>query len=67
MHVSIEGSVALFLLGAAAHLFATTSMGIFLDTFARSMPQFGLLVILTIVPLELLAGGARSCRCWCRT
>ena len=58
MRVPIEGSVGLFLLGAAAHLFATTSMGIFLGTFARSMPQFGLLVILTIVPLELLSGGS---------
>ncbi len=58
MHVPIEGSIGLFLLGAAAHLFATTSMGIFLGTFARSMPQFGLLVILTIVPLELLSGGS---------
>jgi ABC-2 type transport system permease protein len=58
MRVPIEGSIALFLLGAAAHLFATTSMGIFLGTFARSMPQFGLLVILTIVPLELLSGGS---------
>lgn len=58
MHVPIEGSVALFLLGVAAHLFATTSMGIFLGTLARSMPQFGLLVILTIVPLELLSGGS---------
>ncbi|MDF0488073.1 ABC transporter permease [Sphingomonas sp. H39-1-10] len=58
MHVPIAGSIALFLVGAAAHLFATTSMGIFLGTFARSMPQFGLLVILTIVPLELLSGGS---------
>jgi len=58
MRVPIAGSLALFLLGAVAHLFATTSMGIFLATFARSMPQFGLLVILTIVPLELLSGGS---------
>lgn len=58
MHVPIHGSVALFLLGTAVHLFATTSMGIFLGTLARSMPQFGLLVILTIVPLELLSGGS---------
>ena len=36
-------SVALFLAGATLHLFATTSMGIFLGTFARSMPQFALL------------------------
>ncbi|WP_157216542.1 ABC transporter permease [Flavisphingomonas formosensis] len=58
MGVPIEGSVVLFLLGAAAHLFATTSMGILLGTVARSMPQFGLLVILTILPLELLSGGS---------
>lgn len=57
MRVPIEGSVALFLLGAACHLFATTSMGIFLGTVARSMPQFGLLTMLTIMPLELLSGG----------
>ena len=57
LHVPVEGSVALFLVGAALHLFATTSMGIFLATLARSMPQFGLLLILTLVPLQLLSGG----------
>ena len=56
--VSIEGSVALFLCGAAAHLFATTSMGIFMATFARSMPQFGLLLILILIPLQMLSGGS---------
>ncbi|MBB5448112.1 MULTISPECIES: hypothetical protein [unclassified Paraburkholderia] len=34
LHVPIEGSVALFLAGAALHLFATTSMGIFMATHA---------------------------------
>jgi len=58
LSVPIEGSVTLFLLGAAMHLFATTSMGIFLATMARSMPQFGLLIILVLLPLELLSGGA---------
>jgi ABC-2 type transport system permease protein len=57
LHVTVEGSVALFLAGAALHLFATTSMGIFMATLARSMPQFGLLVILTLIPLEMLSGG----------
>ena len=57
LRVPVEGSVALFLVGAALHLFATTSMGIFLATLARSMPQFGLLLILTLVPLQLLSGG----------
>jgi ABC-2 type transport system permease protein len=56
--VPIEGSVALFLAGAAVHLFATTSMGIFLGTIARSMPQFGLLLILVMMPLEMLSGGS---------
>ena len=35
----IEGSIALFLLGAALHLFATTSMGIFLATRAKACPS----------------------------
>lgn len=57
LQVPIEGSLVLFLIGAILHLFATTSMGIFMATVARSMPQFGLLMILTIMPLELLSGG----------
>ena len=42
---------------SALHLFATTSMGIFLATVARSMPQFGMLLVLTLLPLQLLSGG----------
>ena len=57
LEVPIEGSVALFLAGVALHLFATTSMGIFLATVARSMPQFGLLLLLILLPLEVLSGG----------
>lgn len=56
LQVPIAGSVALFLLGTALYLFSTTSMGIFLGTVARSMPQLGLLVILVILPLVLLSG-----------
>lgn len=52
-----QGSIALFLAGAAVHLFAATSIGIFLGTVARSMPQFGLLLMLVILPLEMLSGG----------
>lgn len=55
--VPIEGSVTLFLAGTALHLFATTSMGIFLATVARSMPQFGLLLMLVLLPLQILSGG----------
>ena len=57
LHVPIEGSVALFLAGAALHLFATTSMGIFMATLARSMPQFGMLLVLVMLPLQMLSGG----------
>jgi ABC-2 type transport system permease protein len=55
--VPIQGSIALFLAGAVVNLFATTSLGIFLATVTRSMPQFSLLTILVIVPLEMLSGG----------
>ena len=55
--VPIQGSVPLFLAGAAVHVFATTAMGIFLGTVARSMPQFALLLILVLLPLEMLSGG----------
>lgn len=57
LDVPIAGSLALFLFGAALHLFSCTSLGIFLATVARSMPQFGLLMILVIVPLDMLSGG----------
>jgi ABC-2 type transport system permease protein len=56
--VPIEGSVSLFFCGVALLLFATTSMGIFMGTFARSMPQFGLLLMLVLMPLQMLSGGS---------
>lgn len=55
--VPVAGSIPLFLLGAMFHLFATTSMGIFLGTVARSMPQLGLLLMLVLLPLSMLSGG----------
>ena len=57
LQVPVEGSIALFLAGAAVCLFATTSAGIFMATIARSMPQFGLLLMLTLMPLQMLSGG----------
>ncbi|HTN74987.1 MAG TPA: ABC transporter permease [Pirellulaceae bacterium] len=56
LQVPIEGSRLLFLCGAALHLFATTALGILLGTIARSMPQFGLLMILVLLPLQMLSG-----------
>lgn len=57
LNIPIAGSVALFLCGAALHLFAMTSMGIFLATIARNMPQFGMLMLLVLLPLQMLSGG----------
>ena len=57
LEVPIVGSVSLFLFGAMLHLFATASMGIFMGTVSRSMPQLGLLMILVILPLQMLSGG----------
>jgi len=57
LHVPVQGSVLLFMALSALHLFATTSMGIFLATVARSMPQFGMLLVLTLLPLQMLSGG----------
>lgn len=57
LQVPIQGSVGLFLAGAALQLIATTCMGIFLATIAGSMPQFGLLLMLVLLPLQVLSGG----------
>ncbi|WP_333825303.1 ABC transporter permease [Pinisolibacter sp.] len=54
--VPIEGSVMLFLAGVVVHLFATTSAGIFLATVSGSMPQFGLMLMLVLLPLQVLSG-----------
>jgi len=56
LHVPVEGSVPLFMVGAALHLFATTCLGICLATIAGSMPQFGLLLMLVLLPLQVLSG-----------
>lgn len=58
LKVPVEGSVALFLLGTTLHLFAATSMGIWMATLARSMPQFGMLTVLILLPLQMLSGNA---------
>lgn len=58
MGVPIEGSLPLFFTGAALHLFATTSLGIFLATLARSMSQFGMLLLMVLLPLQMLSGGS---------
>ncbi|WLH12537.1 ABC transporter permease [Pseudomonas hefeiensis] len=56
--VPLAGSMVLFLLVTALYLFASTALGIFLATLARSTPQFGLLSIPVIIPMLLLSGGS---------
>ncbi|WAV90845.1 ABC transporter permease [Oxalobacter aliiformigenes] len=58
LQVPIAGSIALFIAAAAVYLFSAASIGIFLGTLARSMPQLGLLIFLTIIPLQMLSGGS---------
>jgi ABC-2 type transport system permease protein len=57
LSVPIQGSVGLFFTGAALHLFAASSLDIFLTTIARYMPQFGLQMVLVMLPLRNLSGG----------
>jgi ABC-2 type transport system permease protein len=54
--VPMQGSLWLFVAGAALDLFATTALGIALATVADSMPQFGLLMVLVLLPLQVLSG-----------
>ncbi len=58
MEVPVEGSVLLFLFGVALHLFAATSLGIFLACVSQNMPQLGMLLILVYLPMQLLSGGS---------
>lgn len=55
--VPVAGSQLLFFASAALVLFATTSLGIFMATIARNMPQFGMLSVLVLLPLQMLSGG----------
>lgn len=54
--VQVAGSTWLFALGTIVYLFATTSIGIYMGTLARTMPQFGLMAILLLLPLQILSG-----------
>ena len=54
--VPIRGSLPLFSLAVALQLYATTAMGIALATLAESMPQFALLLVLVLLPMQVLSG-----------
>lgn len=57
LQVPIAGSILLFVFGIVLYLFSVTSIGIFLATVVRSMPQLGLLFIPVVFPMMLLSGG----------
>lgn len=58
--VTIIGSIPLYLSVAVIYLFSVTSLGIYLATLARSMPQFGLLAMIVFVIMMLLSGALTS-------
>lgn len=55
--VPIAGSITLFLAGTLIYLFAAAAIGVLLGTAARSMAQFALLMIITVLPMMILSGG----------
>jgi ABC-2 type transport system permease protein len=57
LDVPIAGSVTLFLAGTLLFVFAAAAIGILLATAARTMAQFALLVIITVLPMMILSGG----------
>ncbi|MCC9625894.1 ABC transporter permease [Thalassospira sp. MA62] len=58
LNVPVTGSKILFMAGTMLYLFFATALGIFLATMTRSMPQFGLLFMLVVLPLRMLSGGS---------
>jgi ABC-2 type transport system permease protein len=55
--IRVNGSIAVYLLGAAIFVFAVMALGIMLATLTRSMPQFALLAFPTVIIMEVLSGG----------
>jgi len=52
-----RGSSALFMASVTLYLFFAMAVGLLLGTVARSMPQFGLLCLLVVLPMVILSGG----------
>lgn len=57
LDVPIAGSRGLLVLGTVIYVFATAAIGIFLGTLARTMAQFALLMMMTVMPMMMLSGG----------
>ncbi|PLY10253.1 MAG: ABC transporter permease [Sulfurimonas sp.] len=57
LQVPLAGSMTLFLFSSLLVLFSTTSIGIFIGTITKSMPQLGMMFMLVVLPLMMLSGG----------
>lgn len=57
LNVPLAGSMGLFLFSSFLVLFATSSIGIFIGTITKTMPQLGMMFILVVLPLMMLSGG----------
>lgn len=55
--IPINGSIAVYMLGATVFIFAAMALGVMLATLTPSMPQFALLAFPTIIVMEVLSGG----------
>ena len=56
LNIPIAGSTMLFMAGVALYLFFGCALGVFLGTIANTMPQFALMTILVLLPMNLLSG-----------
>ncbi|WP_334147193.1 ABC transporter permease [Hyphomicrobium sp.] len=57
LDIPMAGSKILLLSGTMIYLFAAAAIGIFLGTIARTMAQFALLMMMTIMAMMMLSGG----------
>lgn len=55
--ITINGSIAIYMIGAVVFLFAVMALGIMLATITPTMPQFALLAFPTVIVMEVLSGG----------
>ncbi len=55
--LQVAGSVGLFALGLVFYLFSIISLGIFLGTIGRTLPQFSLLAFPILMIMIMLSGG----------
>lgn len=57
LSVPVAGSRLLLVFGTTIYVFAAASIGIFLGTIAKTMAQFALLMMMTVLPMMMLSGG----------